>query len=187
LREGGNKTLAINKERKDRIVAEYIDMLQRSSGIVVTEYRGLTMAKFNTIRTKMRDANAQYTVAKNTLLKIALNEVGMAVPEDLLSGPVAVGFAMGELPAAVKALVDSAKDQELLILKGAIAQSAVYNQGQLQILSELPSLDQLRATLIGIITQPASQLISLLVAPQRDVVSVLAAYLDKNGAGDSAA
>jgi len=70
LREGGNKTLAINKERKDRIVAEYIDMLQRSSGIVVTEYRGLTMAKFNTIRTKMRDANAQYTVAKNTLLKI---------------------------------------------------------------------------------------------------------------------
>jgi len=111
----------------------------------------------------------------------------MAVPETLLSGPVAVGFALGELPAAVKALVDSAKDQELLILKGAIAQSAVYNQGQLQILSELPSLDQLRATLIGMITQPASQLISLLVAPQRDVVSVLAAYLDKNGAGDSAA
>ena len=179
--------MAINQQRKDELVAQYIDLLQNSKGLVVTEYRGLTMAKFNAIRSKMRDANAQYTVAKNTLLKIALNEVGMVVPEHLLKGPVAVGFALGDLPSAVKALVDSTKDNDLLILKGAIAQTTVYNEGQLKILAELPSLDQLRATLIGMITQPVAELVSLIVAPQRDVVSVLAAYLDKNGAGDSAA
>lgn len=179
--------MAIKKDTKDRLVAEYIDLLTNATGIVVTEYRGLSMPKFNAIRTKMREVGSQYTVTKNTLLKIALDEVGYAIPEDLLAGPVAVGFAFGNLPGTVKALMDVAKDEELLMMKGAIARTDVYNQAQLKILAELPSMDELRATLIGMITQPASQLISLLVAPQRDVVSVLAAYIDKHEGGESAA
>jgi large subunit ribosomal protein L10 len=73
-----------------------------------------------------------------------------------------------------------------LILKGAIAQKSVFYESQLRTLSELPSLDQLRATLIGMIMQPMSTLVSLIVQPQRDVVNVVAAYLDKHGAADAA-
>ena len=179
--------MAINKERKVELVEQYIDLLERSNGIVVTEYRGLTMPRFNAIREKMREIGSQYMVTKNTLLKIALSEVGFEGPIDLLNGPVAVGFAFDNLPGTVKALMDATKDNELLILKGAIAPTEVYNEAQLKILSELPTMDELRATLAGMVVQPAAQLISLLVAPQRDVVSVIAAYIDKHESGDEAA
>lgn len=178
--------MAITKERKEEIVEQYIEMLQRANGVVITEYRGLSMPKFDAIRGKMREVGSQYTVAKNTLLKIALNEAGYVVPEDLLSGPVAVGFAFENLPGTVKALMDVTKDEDLLILKGAIAPAEVYNEAQLKILSELPTMDELRATLAGMVVQPAAQLLSLLVAPQRDVVSVIAAYIDKQEGGEAA-
>jgi large subunit ribosomal protein L10 len=154
--------------------------------LVITEYRGMSMSRFDTLRDKMREAGAKYAVTKNTILKIALKEVGFAVPEELLVGPVAVGFAFENLPGTVKALIDATKDNELLILKGAIANTEVFRADQLTTLSELPTLDQLRATLAGMLVQPMSQLISLMVAPQRDVVSVIAAYLDKHEAGDAA-
>lgn len=172
--------MPISRARKEDMVATYVEMLQRSQGIVITEYRGLNMPLFNEIRKKMREVGSSYNVTKNTLFRIALNEVGMAVPDDLLLGPVAVGFAYENFPGTIKALLDVAKDAELLILKGAIAQTDVYREGQLKTLSELPSLDELRATLAGMVVQPAAQLISLLVAPQRDVVSVIAAYVDKH-------
>ncbi len=178
--------MPISKARKDDLVAQYIDILQNSAGIVVTEYRGLSVARFDTIRKRMREVGAQYIVTKNTLLKIALEEVGMAVPEDLLTGPVAVGFASDNLPGTVKALIDSVKEAELLILKGAVAQKSVYGADSLDTLSKLPTLDELRATLIGMVVQPMSTLMSLLVAPQRDVVSVIASYIRENG-GDEAA
>lgn len=175
--------MAINKARKDELVAKYVEMLERSEGVVITEYRGLSMARFNTIRAKLRETGAGYNVTKNTLFRIALNQVGLAVPEELLNGPVAVGFAYENFTGTIKALIDSTKDSELLILKGAILQQTVFPQGQLKTLSELPSLPDLRSMLLGLLVQPASQLVSLTVAPQRDVVSVIAAYLDKNGEG----
>ncbi|PJF44848.1 MAG: 50S ribosomal protein L10 [Phototrophicales bacterium] len=179
--------MPISRARKEDLVAQYISLLQDSAGIVVTEYRGLSVAQFNNIRKRMRDVGAKYIVTKNTLLKIALNEVGMAVPEELLNGPVAVGFASDNLPGTVKALIDSVKDAELLILKGAIAQSTIYGPSDLETLSKLPTLDELRATLVGMVVQPMASLLSLLVAPQRDVVSVIASYVREKGGGDEAA
>lgn len=179
--------MAINRKKKEEIIAQYIEWLNNCNGIVVTEYRGLSMPRFNDIRAQMREVGAQYTVTKNTLLKIALNEVGFVVPDSLLEGPVAVGFAFESLPGTVKALMDSTKDNELLILKGAIAQTEVYDTAQLKILSELPTMDELRATLAGLVVQPAATLLSLLVAPQRDVVNVIAAYIDEQENGEDAA
>lgn len=179
--------MAISRKKKEDIIAQYKDWLDNCTGIIVTEYRGIAMPRFNEIRAKMRDVGSQYTVTKNTLLKIALDEAGFTVPEDLLSGPVAVGFAFDNLPGTVKALMDVSKDEELLLLKGAVAQTEIYDTAQLKILSELPTMDELRATLAGMVVQPASQLLSLLVAPQRDVVSVIAAYVDKHENGEDAA
>ena len=178
--------MPLTKAQKTSLVDQYIDMLERSKGIVITEYRGLSVARLDTIRAELRKVGAGYTVTKNTLFKIALKEVGMAMPEDLLQGPVAVGFAYDNFPGTIKALLDSTKDAELLMLKGAIAQETVYDNAQMKTLSELPTLDELRATLAGMVVQPASQLLSLLVAPQRDLVSVIAAYVDKNSDDDAA-
>lgn len=177
--------MPITRERKNEIVSHYVDMLQRSEGIVITEYRGLSVTRFGVIRSKLREIGSGYTVTKNTLFRIALKEVGMAVPEELLVGPVAIGFAYKNFPGTIKTLIDSTKDNDLLILKGAIAHTLVYPSSALKTLSELPTMDELRATLIGMIVQPAAQLLSLFVAPQRDVVSVIAAYLDKNNEGGS--
>lgn len=177
--------MAITRERKEELVQQYIDKLNQATGIVITEYRGLAMPQMDTIRTKLREVNSEYMVTKNTLLRIALDEAGYDVPDELLNGPVALSFAYDNLPGTVKALMDVSKDHEILKLKGAIAgQAELIDQSQLKMLSELPSRDELRATLIGLITQPMSQLVSLLVAPQRDVVSVMAAYIDKHEEGE---
>ena len=82
--------MASSRKRKEELVADYVDMLQRAKGVVVTEYRGMTMKHLDELRGKLREKNAGFTVTKNTLLKVALREVGMAVPDDLLVGPVAL-------------------------------------------------------------------------------------------------
>lgn len=180
--------MPLSKERKTEILADYIEMLNNCAGIIVTEYRGLSVSKFQSIRAKLREKGATYSVTKNTLLKIALKEVGMACPEDLLKGPVAVSFASVEqgVAGAVKTLMDSRKDFEQLILKGAIIDTDVFGENDIEMLSTLPSLSEIRAQLIGMLVQPASQLLSLLEAPQRDLVNVLHAYVDKHGEGSAA-
>lgn len=178
--------MAITKARKNELVEQYVDLLENSQGLVITEYRGLTVSQFDNVRKKMRDIGSKYVVTKNTLFKIALEKVGMPVPEDLLNGPVAVGFALENFPGTVKAILDTRKDIELLLSKGAVTPKSIYQEDALKELSELPSLDESRAMLAAMVVQPASQLLSLLVAPQRDLVNVLAAYVDKNGEGDGA-
>jgi large subunit ribosomal protein L10 len=186
LTERRKCALAITKARKDELVEQYVGLLENSQGLVITEYRGLTVSQFDNVRKKMRDIGSKYVVTKNTLFKIALEKVGMPVPEDLLNGPVAVGFALENFPGTVKAILDSRKDIELLLSKGAVTPKSIYQADSLKDLSELPSLDESRAMLAAMVVQPASQLLSLLVAPQRDLVNVLAAYVDKNGEGDDA-
>ena len=178
--------MAITKARKNELVEQYVNLLEQSQGLVITEYRGLTVGQFNNIRTKMREIGSKYVVTKNTLFKIALEKTGMPISEELLNGPVAVGFALEDFPGTVKAVLDTRKDVELLVSKGAITSKAIYQESALKELSELPSLDESRAMLAAMVVQPASQLLSLLVAPQRDLVNVLAAYVDKNGEGDDA-
>ncbi len=167
--------MAISKERKRELVAQYIDLLQRAEGMVITEYRGMTMNDLDALRSKLREQNAQFTVTKNTLFKIALREVGLAVPEDLLKGPVATVFAFENLPAAVKTLLEFASEQELLVLKGGILGQTILSEAELKPLSELPPMDVLRAQLAGMVTMPLTSFMSLLEEPSRQVVGVLRA------------
>jgi large subunit ribosomal protein L10 len=112
--------LAINKQRKEELVQQYVSMLENARGIIITEYRGMTVNHLDNLREKLREKNAGFTITKNTLFKIALAEVGMAVPEDLLSGPVATVFAYEDLPATVKTVLEYAGGQELFVAKGGI-------------------------------------------------------------------
>ena len=174
--------MAITREKKTQIYQGYLDMLDKAQGMVVTEYRGMNMKSLSATRAVLRGLKGSYAVTKNTIFKIALHEKGFAVPEDLLAGPVAVAVAYGDLTGLTKAMLQRAKEDELLILKGAIMGQIVFRADQLEALSTMPTLDEARATLIGTLQQPASRIIGLLSQPAQGLAALLQAYTDKNEA-----
>jgi large subunit ribosomal protein L10 len=170
--------LAITKQRKQELIQEYVQMLQQAKGLVVTEYRGMTMKQLDDMRRKLREINSGFTITKNTLFKIALQEVGMAVPEDLFVGPVAVAVAFGDLSKTIQAVLDYAKDSEVFVAKGGVIGARSFPAEQLEAISKLPPLNVLRAQLIGMTTMPLTQFLGLLEEPGRQVVGVIQAATD---------
>ncbi len=170
--------MAITRERKKELVAEYVKILEQAKGVVITEYNGMTVKDLDELRGKLRENNAGFTVTKNTLLKIALDEVGMAVPEELLSGPVALAVAFEDLPSTVKTVLDYGDDSEIIVVKGGILGDTVVQEDELEAISKLPSLDELRGQLAGMVTMPMTQLVGLLEEPGRQIVAVINAATD---------
>ncbi|MBK8024062.1 MAG: 50S ribosomal protein L10 [Chloroflexi bacterium] len=180
--------MAITRERKEDLVAIYRDILTNTDGFLVTEYRGLTVAKLDDLRNKLREASGTYSITKNTLFAIALKEGGWPVPEDLLLGPTAVAFGNGNLPAVAKVVQSFAKDNsELFIVKGGVMGTAIFGAKDLEAVASLPTMDELRAQLAGLIVQPAAQIAGLLSAATSQVVNVIQAYLDDRQKGEDAA
>ncbi len=174
--------MAITKQKKSELYQGYLDILKKAQGLVITEYRGMSMPNFNLTRAALRPIKGTFTVTKNTIFKIALQESGFAAPEDLLTGPTAVAIAYGDLPALAKIILARSKEDELLILKGAIMGETVYRAAQLEALATLPTLDEARARLIGTLQQPASRLVGLLTQPAQGLAALLKAYSDQGEA-----
>ncbi len=169
--------MAISKERKDELLAQYLDLISSSRAIFITEYAGMSVKEMETLRTKVREANGSFYVTKNTLFKIALEESGYTVPDELLAGQIATGFALGEIPTLAKSLVDfsEGKDQHLTI-KGGLMGADALTAKQVESLAKLPSLDQLRAQILGLINAPARDIAAILASSVRQVVNVVDAY-----------
>jgi large subunit ribosomal protein L10 len=167
--------LAISKQRKEKLIAQYTEMLEASKGVVITEYRGMTVKMLEELRAKLREKNASFTITKNTLLKIALSEAGMAVPEDLLVGPVALAVAYDDLPVTIKTVLEYANENEVFIAKGGVLGATAVKEPQLEAISKLPPLDVLRAELVGMTTMPLTQLLGIMNEPGRQVVAVIKA------------
>ncbi len=164
--------MAITRKRKEELIQQYVDLLQNARGLVITEYRGMTVQNLDALRGKLREQKATFTITKNTLLKIALGEVGMAAPDELLKGPVALVVANEDLPGTVKTVLEFAN---LFIAKGGISGASVFAQKDLKALSELPPLDVIRAQLVGMATMPLTQFLGLLEEPGRQLVGVIKA------------
>jgi large subunit ribosomal protein L10 len=173
--------LAITREKKSEILTEYLQMLENAQGMIVTEYRGMTVKGINATRAALRPTKGRYVVTKNTLFRKALQETGFPVAEDLFAGPVAVAIAYQDLGGLTKAILARAKEDELLVLKGAIMGQTIFKADQLEVLSTLPSLEEARASLIGTLQQPAAKLVGLLGQPAQDLAGILKAYTDKQG------
>jgi large subunit ribosomal protein L10 len=172
--------VAITRERKEELVGIYTQLLQGTDGFIVTEYRGLSVAKLKDLRDKLRPVSGTYTITKNTLFMIALRENGWVVPDSLLLGPVAVAFGNGNLPAVAKIVQGYVKDNaDLFIVKGGVIANSVFYAEDLEKITNLPTMEEIRAQLAGLIVQPASQLAGILQAATSQVVNVVQAYLDK--------
>jgi large subunit ribosomal protein L10 len=173
--------LAISKDRKDELVAQYVDLLNQSRAVFIAEYTGLNVKDINQLRQEVRKAEGAFHVTKNTLLRYALQETDRPVPEELLTGQVATGFALNEAPTMAKALTDFAKGKENLVIKGAILGNKILTAEQVVELAKLPSRDELRAQIIGMIGTPAQNIASIVANSVRQVVNVLDAYVKKEG------
>jgi large subunit ribosomal protein L10 len=185
--ERRDRRLAISKDRKRELVEIYSQILQHSTGFVVTEYRGLTVGNLNELRNKLAETNAAYVVTKNTLFKRALQDNDWPVPEDLLLGPVATAFADGNMPGMAKALLEFSKDREnIFVIKGGVMSGNILTPKQVETISKLPTLDELRAQIAGLMVQPATGLVNVLNAATADIVNVLQAYVQKNEDGEAA-
>jgi large subunit ribosomal protein L10 len=176
--------LAISRERKEELIAYYGDLLGKSTGFVVTEYKGLTDSQLKIIRGKLRDVQGKYVITKNTLFMRALADAGWPVPEQLLVGPTAVVVGGANFPTVAKTLLATVKDyEEVLKIKGGVmAGSILTTAAQVETVSNLPSLDELRAQLAGLIVQPATGLVSVINSAVASVPQVLQAYLTKQEA-----
>src|SRR5690606_22424488 len=133
---------------KEATVAELTDKFRESNAIVLTEYRGLTVAELKELRKNLRD-HASYAVVKNTLTKIAANEAGIASFDDQLVGPSAIAFVHGDTVAVAKTLRDFAKANPLLVVKGGYLDGAPLTAAEVNKLADLESREVLLAKLAG--------------------------------------
>lgn len=171
--------MAISKERKRELVEQYVQQLQASEGLILTDYRGLRVVELEQLRRSLRENEAAIQVVKNRLFKIALSQVGLEVPQEWLEGPTAVTFCHGEVPPVAKVIRDFAKESEFLIVKGGLLGESVMSAEQVKALAGLPSREVLLAQVLGTIQAPASQVAGVVANGIRQVLNVLQAYVDK--------
>jgi large subunit ribosomal protein L10 len=171
--------LAISRKKKEQLVQKYVDRLSDSEAIIITDYRGLTVGKLEELRGKIREAEGSFAVVKNTLAQRALTEAGLTVPDEMLFGPIGIGFCGNNIPGVAKAVADFAKANEDMEIKGGLMGAKVITGDDVKNLAKLPSLDVLRAQMLGLINAPASQLVGVVAGGVRQMVNVLNAYSEK--------
>ena len=172
--------MAITKEKKKELVAQYVEAATASRGMIITEFRGLSTPELGRLRAAVRGASGSYSVVKVTLFKIALERAGIPVPEDMLIGPVAVGYCHQELPAVAKALKDYGKDHEKLVIKGGIMGDRFLSLAEVETIADLPPLEVIRSQLMGLVNGPARNLAGVVAGGVRQVVNVFNAYADSD-------
>ncbi len=171
--------MAISKKRKQELVAQYTKELQASQGMILADYRGLGVADMERLRHSLREEKAALRVVKNRLLKLALSQTGIDLPQEWLLGPVAVAFCHDEVPPVAKVLSDFAKEAEALSVKGGWLDQNVLSQAEVKTLASLPPRDVLLAQVVGTINGPASQTAGVIASSVRQILNVLQAYVDK--------
>jgi len=177
--------LAITKKHKDELVAQYTEWLKSSEAMVFAEYTGMTMKDLDALRVKIRDVGGEFHIIKNTLGKLAFQEAGLPLVEELFDGSTAVGFAFKDTPAFAKAVIEYAKAVETFKIKGGYLESKPISANGVKSLAELPPLSVLRAQLLGTLLAPASKLVRTLAEPGRSIAAVIKAYSEPDAPAEA--
>ncbi|RYY23450.1 MAG: 50S ribosomal protein L10 [Sphingomonadales bacterium] len=171
----------MDRAQKAEAVAELNATFSEVGVVVVTRNLGMTVAQSTVLRNKMRDAGAAYKVSKNKLAKIALDGTDYGSLSDLLVGTVGLATSVDPV-AAAKVAIDFAKTTDKFeIVGGAMGAQALDAEG-IKALASLPSLDELRAKLVGLLVAPATKLATITQAPAAQIARVLSAYAEKDAA-----
>lgn len=171
----------MERAEKREFVTQLNSVFKDSGSVVVAHYTGLTVAELSDLRSKMRGAGGTVKVAKNRLAKIALEGTEAEGISDLFVGQTLIAYAEDPVTAP-KIASDFAKANKKLVLLGGALGSTVLDKDGVQALAELPSLDELRAKLVGMIQTPATRIASVVSAPASQLARVLSAYAEKGEA-----
>jgi len=172
---------AMDRAQKQDAIEALKGVFNDAGAVVVTHYMGLTVAEMTDLRGRLRQEGAQLQVVKNTLATKALNGSIGAEGDALFKGPVAIAFAPDPVSAA-KVATQYAKENDKFSVIGGFMGEQVLDKSSVTALASLPSLDQLRAKLIGLILAPASKIAGVLQAPAAQRARVMNAYATKDAA-----
>lgn len=165
----------MDRSQKAEAVASLNAVFNEVGVVVVTRNLGLSVAQTTALRGKIREVGASYKVAKNRLAKLAIKDTAYEGIGDLLTGPTAIATSVDPV-AAAKAVVDFAKTTDKLEIVGGSMGNVVLTADGVKALASMPSLDELRATLIGLVQAPATKIAQLTTAPAAKLARVFGAY-----------
>jgi large subunit ribosomal protein L10 len=171
----------VDRAEKREFVTDFNKVLKGSEVVVVAHYSGLTVAQMSTLRRQMKKQGAGVKVAKNRLAKIALEGTDVAHVASLLKGPTIIAYS-GDPVAAPKVAVEFAKANEKFVILGGAMGATALNPDGVKALASLPSLDELRAKIIGLVQAPATKIAQLANAPAAKLARVFGAYGAKEAA-----
>lgn len=171
----------MDRTEKEQLVASLKDAFNETNIVVVTQYSGLTVAQMTDLRDRMRKAGAKFKVTKNRLTRLALEGTQFQGISDLFKGPTAMAYSADPV-AAAKVAVEYAKQNEKLILVGGALGTKALDAEGVKALASLPSLDELRAKLVGMISTPATRIAGVLQAPAGQIARVISAHASKGEA-----
>ncbi|MHB0923738.1 MAG: 50S ribosomal protein L10 [Bellilinea sp.] len=170
--------MAFSKEQKTKLIAQYTEWINRSQGMVALSYNKMTMKEIDTLRAKVRETGGELHIVKNTLMKLALDEVGISNKE-IFEGVSLVGFAFQDAAGLAKVISESTAKSEIFAVKGGYLGKEMLNASQVKALADLPPLPVMRGMLLGTILAPASKLVRTLAEPARGLAAVVKAYSEK--------
>ena len=171
----------MDKAAKTELVSTLNGVFSTTGVVVVAHYAGLTVADMQKLRTQMKQAGASVKVAKNRLAKIALEGTDVASIGPLLKGPTLIAYSDDPV-AAPKVCAAFAKDHDKLVILGGAMGATPLNAEGVKALATMPSLDELRAKLVGLINAPATKVAQLANAPAAKLARVFGAYANRDAA-----
>ena len=171
----------MDRTEKEAVVANLRQAFDDANLIVITQQSGLTVSEVSDLRRQMRAAGATYKVAKNRLTKRALEGTKYQALQPLFTGPTAIAYSSDPV-AAARVCVEFAKKNEKLTVVGGALDGEELDTGRINYLAQLPSLDDLRSKLIGVVQAPATKLAGVIQAPAAQLARVFSAYASKETA-----
>ena len=174
--------MALRLEDKQALVAEVNEVATNALSAIAAVYSGMTVAQMTDFRAKARSEGVYVRVVKNTLAKRAIDGTEFECLADSLVGPIMLAFSQDEPGAAARVIKEFAKDCEDLVTQAVAIGGAVYPASDLDRLAKLPTLDQGRAQLLGLLQAPAGKFVRTIAEPQAKFVRLLAAHRDQQQA-----
>jgi large subunit ribosomal protein L10 len=174
--------MTLSLEDKKALVAEVNEAAASALSAIAAEYRGMTVAQMTEFRAKARDEGVYVRIVKNTLARRAVSGTEFECLADSLKGPIVLAFSQNDPGAAARVVRDFAKECEVLVTQAVAIGGEVYPASDLERFAKLPTLDQARAQLLGLLQAPAVKFVRTIAGPQAKFVRLLAAYRDQQQA-----
>lgn len=166
--------MALSKQRKEEVLAQYKEWMSQSQALFLLEYKGASVKDLEAARAKVRESGGEFHVVKNRLAKLALKD-DYEIPAGYLENSTAIGFAFDDAASTAKALSETAKDVDAFTFKGGFMGAEVLSADKVEALAKLPPLAVLQAQLLGVLQAPAGKLVRTIAEPARGLAAVIKA------------